>query len=91
MPVGETRSVERETQGWVSPALQAKQDSEARQARRATGRGERAPCFWMGTVWSAGVRAPNRVRMVRPVIGDVEESPTLWFYCGQMTKDRETG
>ncbi len=29
MPVGETRSVERETQGWVSPVLQAEQDSEA--------------------------------------------------------------
>ena len=38
MPVGETQSVERETQGWVSPDLQAEQESEAQQARRATGR-----------------------------------------------------
>ncbi len=41
MPVGETRSVERETQGWVSPVLQAEQDSEEQQARRATGRARR--------------------------------------------------
>ena len=37
VPAGETRSVERETQGWVSPVLQAEQDREAQQARRATG------------------------------------------------------
>ncbi len=36
--MGETQSVERETQEWVPPDLQAKRDSKAQQARRATGR-----------------------------------------------------